>query len=252
MVVKVENRERIKRFLDAKPVNYAIVIHRVTDEASGWNDVFVDSIENPGAVMTVSKSEDRHIAIAGDDKQAIRELLKTVPDKCFFFGVEDHIVEIIKEMFTTDYMEPCWLYSLDRPVESADHKYKVEYLKVGDAETVDKYWDLVDDAAEMLREKIEKYETAAVRINGELVSWAGNHFETDKACQMGFMYTMEQYRRKGIAREVAAVLIRRIQEKGLVPYCYMFKTNTPSVKFVESMGFERTGNGTWVEVIGRK
>ncbi len=246
------DRDKLKSLLDREPIRYAGSIHRVCGENRNDHRVYVDDPDNPLAILTVAVREDTGLSIVGFDDDAVRNLLADLEvKKGLFHSVESRIVPIIEELFDIDYKGECWLYVPAKPIED-EVGYEMTDLQPDDAPIVAKYWELGDYDEEFLRGKIKTGISAAIRLDGELVAWAGTYFKTDKACHMGFLHVKEEHRRKGLARAVSIGLCRKIQDAGLVPYAYLFKDNEASIALAEGMGFERIGEGTWVGIAGRR
>ena len=51
------------------------------------------------------------------------------------------------------------------------------------------------------------------------------------------LYTVEQYRRRGLASAVVRMMCKHIQDQGDVPFCYVYNDNHTSVTLFHSMGF---------------
>ena len=51
------------------------------------------------------------------------------------------------------------------------------------------------------------------------------------------LYTVEQYRRRGLASAVVRMMCRHIQDQGDVPFCYMYNDNHTSTTLFHSLGF---------------
>ena len=51
------------------------------------------------------------------------------------------------------------------------------------------------------------------------------------------LYTVEQYRRRGLASAVVRMMCRHIQDQGDVPFCYMHNNNHTSTTLFHSLGF---------------
>ena len=145
---------------------------------------------------------------------------------------------------------PCWQYTTSKGFGKGPWD-ELDRLEPDDVSVVEKYWDLKEDAGEYLRDRLSKFESACVRIEGELVSWAGMHFEIDGLGEMGFAHTLEKHRGKGLATSVTKALVNRITAHGNIVMCYMFKTNEASISMCEKLGFKRSGEGSWA-VVGSK
>ena len=51
------------------------------------------------------------------------------------------------------------------------------------------------------------------------------------------LYTLEEYRGRGLASAVVREMSRRIQDKGEVPFCEIVVGNTVSAALIKGLGF---------------
>ena len=51
------------------------------------------------------------------------------------------------------------------------------------------------------------------------------------------LYTLEEYRGRGLASAVVREMSRRIQDKGEVPFCYIVVGNSASPALFKGLGF---------------
>ena len=67
-----------------------------------------------------------------------------------------------------------------------------------------------------------------------LVSWA---IRSENCGAIHHLYTLEEYRGRGLASAVVREMSRRIQDKGQVPFCEILVGNTASVALFNRLGF---------------
>ena len=68
----------------------------------------------------------------------------------------------------------------------------------------------------------------------KLVSWA---VISEYSGGIHHLYTLEEYRGRGLASAVVREMSRRIQDKGEVPHCYIAVENDPSAALFQGLGF---------------
>jgi len=90
---------------------------------------------------------------------------------------------------------------------------------------------------ESIRERIKKGLFYGVYEGNKPISWLGTIWESDKACEIGFAYTREGYRGKGLMKTLTSFITGRILEKGKIPILHTVETNTPAIKIAESLGY---------------
>lgn len=69
--------------------------------------------------------------------------------------------------------------------------------------------------------------------DGQGLGFAGLHEEG----ALGMLEILPEYRRQGIASALVLSLTRRLLERGRVPYCHVYPSNTVSAALHESLGF---------------
>ncbi|XMB85556.1 GNAT family N-acetyltransferase [Mycoplasmatota bacterium WC44] len=159
-----------------------------------------------------------------------------------FAGVMSKYFHIIKEKYEIDWEEKCYLYYLDDIKELANNNYELRKLESDHAEIVNKYYTYKDEySLEYIKECIEKRPTSAVFVNDEPVSWV----LTREDGTLGLMYTIDEYRRKGLAKIVTVDLAKKVIENGDTPFVHIAVNNKASIKLAESNGFKRYGEVYW-------
>jgi len=221
----------------------ATFIHRLTESELCFS-YYADS--EMKAFLAVEENGES-VVFAGDWNGVVipKELL---PATGFFTPACDpRTLEQVAESYQIDESWPCWRYRAPGSFGPGPWD-ELDRLRANDVAFISRYWDLVDEAEEHLRPKVEKYVSACVREGGRPISWAGLHFEIDGMAEMGFAHTLEEYRGKGHASMVSKALVNRVTGKGKAAICHMFKDNLGSIGLCEKLGFERDGEATWAMV----
>ena len=68
----------------------------------------------------------------------------------------------------------------------------------------------------------------------KLVSWA---VIAEFSGEIHHLYTLEEYRGRGLASAVVREMSRRIQDKGEVPFCFIVVGNSGSADLFKGLGF---------------
>ncbi|MBA3045473.1 MAG: GNAT family N-acetyltransferase [Candidatus Thermoplasmatota archaeon] len=210
-------------------------------------DVFrIYSVGDMGATMAIEDSEN-HLIFAGDwsETDIPDELL---PVKGAFVSASPlSAIEKLKEHYEPVGEWPCWHFLA--PVGYGPGEWdELGPLKDGDVSYVAKFWELGgDDREEHIRDCVKRFDSACVRIDSKPVSWCGLHFEFDGVGNLGFAHTLEEHRRKGLARTVTKALVNRLATKGSRATSDVIKDNAASIAVCKLMGFEVIGELAWAD-----
>ena len=127
--------------------------------------------------------------------------------------------------------------------------YYMTRLKEEDASKIWTHWDLNHfDSEGRIRQDIIHFPSVGIRergttdsaespqeTDGTLVSWIC----TTKYGWMGTTFTLPQHRRRGLACMATVALARQLLQEGLLASVAIENKNIGSIKFHESLGFER-------------
>ena len=114
-------------------------------------------------------------------------------------------------------------------------------LHPSDAEYIGEYWGFWRDMPKLQNEKFRN----CISVGGvgiftdsttphKLVSWA---VRSEDCGEIHHLYTLEEYRGRGLASAVVREMSRRIQDKGEVPFCYVVAGNSVSPALFKRLGF---------------
>lgn len=209
-------------------------------------EIYVDDVENPRgfvlkhAYWAIPYSRDREI---------LNKILKTFPfgDHVGFCGLPMDLADTIRETlvdYELEWEEHCYLYYL--PEENKD-KIQVEEslgsLQPKDVDVINHYYTYQEEGSrEYLLDCITNRPSSVIRDEkGNPVSWALVREDNS----MGVMYTIEEYRKKGLAKKITMDLLKKVIDQGSIPYNHIVVTNTASQNLAKEMGFQRWGKILW-------
>ena len=116
-------------------------------------------------------------------------------------------------------------------------------LKPSHAEYIADFWPHWRNVPKLQKERFH----SAISLGGsvgifttsnELVSWAVRSIESG---EIHHLYTLEEYRGRGLASAVVREMSRRIQDKGEVPFTYIKVGNDVSISLFQALGFVDEG-----------
>ncbi len=245
-LVRVKDMTALRNTLNANLLENAVFIHKIFE--SGLRFRCYSDPEHKVLVAVEEKGD--NVLFAGAWKD-IKLPVDQLPASGFFTSAcPPATLAKIGDHFEIKEDWPCWRYLAPEGYGPGPWN-ELDRLSEKDVPFIARYWDLIDDPEDVLREKVMKYESACVRDGGVLVSWAGLHFEIDGVGEMGFAHTLEDHRRKGHAKLVVKALVNRIASHGNKAFCHMFKSNRESIGLCEHMGFDRCGEATWARIGAR-
>lgn len=73
---------------------------------------------------------------------------------------------------------------------------------------------------------------------GQIICWCTGEYFSDNHCGIG-IETLEQYQKRGVATQTAAYFVQKCRDMQRTPYWDSWKSNTPSVRVAEKVGFSR-------------
>lgn len=222
-------------------------------------------IENSGFIFTVSQP-DSSFDIFADKELTAAVCIERDGDHCMFWGnwkdIEipfdilpkngifvsasaPDIIEILKQHFELEGEWPCWHY-LGPDGYGPGPWDDLRPLTDEDVEFVALNWTLGGDNREKhIRDKVEKFDSACIRIDGQLIAWCGLHFEIGGVGNLGFAHTLDQHRRKGYSSEVTKTLVNRLSLRNMRVTAHVIKDNEASISLCTSLGFKNIGELSW-------
>ncbi|MFQ5910099.1 MAG: GNAT family N-acetyltransferase [Thermoplasmata archaeon] len=251
MVERLRFRLKARSILCTDPLRNALPLHRVFHTPVGENEILVDNMEEPRALMTKSRRDPTLVSMAGNEGEAVRRLLNHLESEkeCRFHALDNGIANLIRESFTVLQDRPSWFYTLAKKDLKGEVRHEVTPLRPEDAETINRYWNPGEDSTPYIRRRIEQGLSFGIRVDGDLVAWDASHLETDQAVMLGFLYVKEGFRHRGFAKSVTATMVRAVFERGKTPICHVFTDNEPSMRLTEEMGFRRRGQQVWLKAV---
>jgi predicted GNAT family acetyltransferase len=179
------------------------------------------------------------------DSQAILEgfLNKLDTEKGYGFRCLEWMAPIIMEKFPpkeADYKGIVLLtYSCseDEFVKYTDAQYVVRVLSEDDANEVTTYsrhhW-----SPDFIRERIKKGLFYGIYQANELISWLGTIWESKRACEIGFAFTKEKHRGRGLMKILTSVVTEKTLQNRKIPIFHTAETNIPAIRVAESLGYD--------------
>ena len=242
MINKTSANDDVKNFLIRDKIVNLNILNFLESNKTAVVLTYGDDIENG---VIAANEEMGLFFLATHNADFLRQFWDLFGDADMFFsGVPQSIADIFLADKTPEWTSPCKVYALLGDFAPIAADYPHEVLRPDDAPEVDRYYTYRWEESEAeIRRCIEKFDSACIRIDGELAAWCLIH-EGDGS--MGPLYTKEQYRRRGLAEIVTSRLVEKLIAKGLQPYVHIVESNDASVALAEKYsGFVYTHDCVW-------
>ncbi len=237
---------RVAAVLATDPIGNLVIRGDLAGARPGDVSLFLDRPEDPSGLLASSW----WVRITARDSTALEPLLPAIPERhpyekdgdLMFGGVAEWIHDRLASIYDVTWVNRCWLYSLPEGAPlPGDPEHEVRPLRLEDAALVNAHWPH-GDSEEYVGWRIDCGPTAAVYEGDRPISWAATHGDEE----MGFMTTLPEARRRGLARSVTIGLCREIRARGKIPFLYAaIQDNVPPQRLAESVGFARHGAYHW-------
>jgi len=204
-------------------------------------EIYVEDEDNPEGCMILHKGI--NIFITTDSETTLKEFLEVLDeDKEYGFRCPEWMASIIMGKFKPrekGYVGVILLtYYTDknRFRKYSDPRYIPKPLDEDTGEEILKHsrWHFT---LEFVRERIRIGCFWGIHDANELISWIGTLWESYEACEVGFAYTKEKHRGKGLIKIVTSVVTEKLLQKGKIPILHTVETNTSAIKAFETLGY---------------
>ena len=209
---------------------------------------WTDRWPNPKAVLCHGRGSYSFFA---QDEKAAAYVLDNIDwnVEVSFSGLEYQFLPFVKQRAKDVQDNPCYLYQLQREGFCSHTFLEVEDFRIDslcreDASQVTTYWTYGDTEDYPLA-RIHQAPTACIRKGGEPVSWALTHHDGS----IGMVFTLQEHRRKGFAKAVISMLVKKQILAGRMPYCFIVEGNEASQRLFEELGFVEQSKVCWVHCL---
>jgi len=236
--VGLEKYPKVKDFLRRRCGVAALEWLHLLDIEKEQSQVFVEG--NFKGFMILHGGVNVFITTKGE--AALREFLAVLDEeRCYAFRCSEWMAPLVMERFKPkgDYSGVILLtYYTDRNMftKYIDPRYFAHLLSEDVAEEILAHTRR-GFTLEFIRERIRKGIFYGIYDRGELVSWVGTLWESNEACEVGFAYTKEECRGKGLMKTVASLVTERVLKEGKVSIGHTVETNIPAIKALETLGY---------------
>ena len=205
------------------------------------------SVDIEGNSVLIKGMSDRvWVYISCNNKDELNIIKNKLGNEDVNFGAtDDWMVPIIAKERKIIWDIPVLKFYLPNDKSLPLVKYTTSHLSIEDSQTIYNNYYLKEYVSKKyIIERIQKGISAGIYEDNKLVSWG----ITQDDGAIGFLHTLDNYRRKGYGINVVLSMIYKILEKGELPFAYIEPTNKNSVNLFLKLGFKENKKVHWFQI----
>lgn len=209
------------------------------------NNPITEVIEINDSYLIKGTSDVEWTYIVCSNESDLRALLGKSASNTYFASVEDWMIPIITEKRNAEWVLSTMRYYLPEDVEVPENKKEVIPLTtdhIGFIISQSNYKQFLTPA--YVEERISKSISAAIMKKDKLVAWGLTH--DDGA--LGSLHVMDEYRKKGLGKEILLSLIHQNRKLGKISFVQIEEKNTKATNLIEQLGFIKDRRVSWVKL----
>lgn len=205
------------------------------------------SIDTAGNSVLVRGISDRKwIYISCPDKDELNVIKnKLNNDDNNFASIDEWMIPNIVKGKEIKWDLPAVRFYLPVDINLPSSQYKTSPLTEKDAGVVYKnsnYKNYI--SMEYVKDRIKRGISAGMFENNQLVSWS----ITQDDGAIGFLHTLDNYRRKGYGYNVTLSMIEKLRSCGELPFAYVERNNKRSMSLLLKLGFKENKSLHWFQI----
>lgn len=207
----------------------------------------VQTIDIEGdSVLARVRSDEVWIYISSKSREEFLSLVQGLDDEDKYFTLFDEwMIPHVVGNRETEYVLSCVKLVYDENNHLPPVNHDVVELTPNDAPYVYRNSRYNEYATvEYVEDRIRNGIALGIRMDGKLVAWSVTH--DDGA--IGFMNVIGEYRRKGLATSVTAAMVKKVLERGEIPFVHIEEDNYKSMNLALKSGFRKYGLVYWVKL----
>lgn len=239
-MILTKDIEKLLEFIDTLGIEHLNAKGRVLNESP---KCYVDDSLNPSKYLLV---DDYWVLPHNVTKNELLEVIGSEKRRYIGFpAVTEEMFQVMKELGTIDWHNPCYLYYADEKTHNIelDDQYKLDSLRLEDAHTVDKHYTYRGKfSLREIQDDIANRPSSVLRDqSGNPLSWVLVHPDNS----LGIMFTKERFRQHGFGKVVSIDLINKVLDSNQIPFVHILTDNTNSVKLAKSVGMKEHSIVHW-------
>lgn len=204
----------------------------------------VEIIENSVLARGISDRRWVYISCNNTEKLSlIKNKLKKEDDN--FASIDDWMFPILTEGKEIIWNLSMIQYYLTDDIRLPSSKFNTTRLTENDAHIVFNNSDYKQFISiEYVKDCIRKGISAGLYYNNKLVSWS----ITQDDGAIGFLHTLDEYRRKGFGYNITLSMIEQVRNGGGLPFANVLPTNKRSIDLLLKLGFKESKRIHWFQI----
>jgi 8-oxo-dGTP diphosphatase len=162
-----------------------------------------------------------------------------------FASIDDWMFPVLKEGKQIVWDLQMLQFYLPDDVTLPASEYETVSLSAEDAQIVynnSEYKEYI--SIEYIKYCIQKGISAGLNENNKLVSWA----ITQDDGAIGFLHTLDDFRRKGLGYAVTLSMIHKVRDSGGLPFANVLESNKRSINLLSKLGFKENKKIHWFQI----
>ena len=204
----------------------------------------VEIIENSVLARGISDRPWVYISCNNTEELSlIKNKLKKEDDN--FASIDDWMFQILTEGKQIIWDLSMIQYYLPDDIHLPSSKFNTTPLSERDAQIVfnnSEYKQYI--SVEYVKDCIRKGISAGVYGNNKLVSWS----ITQDDGAIGFLHTLDEYRRKGFGYNITLSMIKQVRNSGGLPFANVLPTNKRSIDLLLKLEFKENKRIHWFQI----
>ncbi|MFZ0453314.1 MAG: GNAT family N-acetyltransferase [Ignavibacteriaceae bacterium] len=196
--------------------------------------------------MIRGKSDRVWIYISCNNKDELDILKNNLNNEDVNFGaIDDWMIPILTKGRNIVWDIPALQFYLPGNTNLPPVKYETLPLTIEDSQTIYTNYTLKEYISlEYIRERIRKGVSAGIYKDNKPVSWG----ITQDDGAIGFLHTLDNYRRKGYGYRVVLSMTDKLTNSGNVPFAYIEPSNKKSINLFLKLGFKEYKKVHWFKI----
>lgn len=193
-------------------------------------------------------AQNHYFNYVSGDRTALIAHLDTLEDGFYgFAAVEGSLVDALTENHLLHWYEPTERYVHQGILPDVDDSpYPLCSVPLEEAKGIDDRYEFQEEGSyEKLKHAIQNRPSSAMYLDGELASYALVHEDNS----IGYMYTLEKHRHRGLGYWVALDILKKMREAGHVAFVEIVNTNIKSQGLAAKVGLVKDAYTPWFGII---
>lgn len=203
-------------------------------------------ITEGSSAMVIGKSDNLWAHIISDSESELKALLEKVQGRIkFYYSVDDWMIPLILKNGIQDWIMSTNRFVLEEKVNIPEPSVESSKINQDYAQYLLDNSDYKDFLSkEYIIDRLEKDVSAGIHLDNKLVAWGFTH--DDGA--LGFLHVLEEYRKKGLGREIMLGLIKMKRKEKKDVFGNILPDNVASSSLVSGLGFYLDRRASWIKL----